>query len=103
MRHGSRPSTGRQTGVAAALLVIDLIVIAYLWLRYGMTGWADSYDPVNPPRAPKEALRGMWFLVGGAVVTGGGLLTLRWRIPGTLQLVVLGVAAGLLASLAARD
>ncbi|MEU9148988.1 DUF6234 family protein [Streptomyces sp. NPDC048417] len=103
MRQGSQPSTGQQIGVTAALLVIDLLVIAYLWLRYGMSGWADSYDPGNPPSAPKEALRGMWLLVGGAVVTGGGLLALRWRIPGTVQLVVLGVAAGLLASLAAPE
>ncbi|MFE4965697.1 DUF6234 family protein [Streptomyces sp. NPDC056660] len=103
MRQGSRPSTGEQIGVAVALLVVDLIVIGYLWLRYGMTGWADSYDQGNPPSAPREALRGMWFLVGGAVVTGGGLLALRWRIPGTVQLVVLGVAAGLLGCLAARE
>ncbi|GAA3503049.1 hypothetical protein GCM10019016_101590 [Streptomyces prasinosporus] len=103
MKHGSEPSIGPQIGVSVALLVIDLMVIAWLvFIRYGMTGWADSYDSNNPPSAPKEALRGMWLLVGGAVVTGGGLLALQWRIPGTVQLVVLGVGAGLLASLATR-
>ncbi|WP_280892571.1 hypothetical protein [Streptomyces sp. LBL] len=57
----------------------------------------------NPPNAPKEALLGMWLLLGGAVVTGGGLLALGWHIPGIVQLVVLGVGAGLLTSLAAGE
>ncbi|MER5951356.1 DUF6234 family protein [Streptomyces sp. NPDC001904] len=97
------PSTGAQVGVGVALLIVDLMVIAYLvLLRYGMTGWADSFDSVNPPDAPREALRGMLLLLGGAVVTGGGLLALGWRIPGVVQLIVLGAAAGLLACLAAR-
>lgn len=55
---GSEPSTGRQVGVSMALLVIDLMVIAWLLFRYGMAGWADGYDPGNPPDAPGEALRG---------------------------------------------
>jgi hypothetical protein len=37
------------------------------------------------------------MLADGAIVTGGGLLALRWRIPGIVQLVVLGAGAGLLA------
>jgi hypothetical protein len=102
MRPGGEPSTGEKVGVSVALLVIDLAVIAWLVFRYGMTGWADGYDQGNPPSAPKEALRGMWLLVGGAVVTGGSLLVLGWRIPGVVQLVVLGVGAGLLACFAAR-
>lgn len=101
MTHGE-PSTGRQVGVSVALLVIDLVVIAWLVFRYGMTGWADSYDSANPPGAPQEAARGMWLLLGGAVVTGGGLILLRWRISGIVQLVVLGVGAALLASFAGR-
>ncbi|MFD1661405.1 DUF6234 family protein [Streptomyces caeni] len=101
MRHGNGPSTAQQMGVSAALLLIDLMIIAWLWLRYGMTGWADSYDSDNPPGAPRVALQGMWVLAIGAVVTGGGLLALRWRIPGIVQLVVLGAGAALLASSAA--
>ncbi|MFF0594060.1 hypothetical protein [Streptomyces antibioticus] len=86
-----------------ALLVIDLMVIAYLFfIRYGMAGWADAYNGGNPPDAPREALRGMWLLAGGAVVTGCGLLALGWRIPGVVQLIVLGVGAGLLACFAVR-
>ncbi|WP_326694372.1 MULTISPECIES: DUF6234 family protein [unclassified Streptomyces] len=103
MRPGGEPSTGEQVGVSVALLVLDLVVIAWLIYRYGIAGWADSYDRGNPPGASKEALRGMWLLVGGAVVTGGGLLALRWRIPGVVQLVVLGVGALLLACFAARE
>lgn len=102
MRRSKSP-TGEQVGLSVALLVIDLIVIAYLVFRYGMTGWADGYDPGNPPSAPKEALRGMWLLLGGAVVTGGSLFLLRWRIAGTVQLLVLGIGAGLLAVLAAGE
>nr|WP_314225264.1 DUF6234 family protein [Streptomyces sp. DSM 40713] len=103
MRPGGEPSTGEQVGVGVAFLVIDLMLIAYLvFIRYGMTGWADAYDSGNPPDAPREALRGMWLLVGGAVVTGGGLVVLGWRIPGVVQLIVLGVGAGLLACFAAR-
>ncbi|MER6157860.1 DUF6234 family protein [Streptomyces sp. NPDC001868] len=100
MSRESGPSTGRQVGVGVALLIIDLMVIAWLVFAYGMTGWADAYDSGNPPSAPKEALRGMWILTGCAVVTGGALLALRWRIPGIVQLVVLGAGALLLASFA---
>ncbi|MFE8014266.1 hypothetical protein ACFU3O_16185 [Streptomyces antibioticus] len=103
MRPRDEPSTGEQLGVGVALLVIDLMVIAYLFfIRYGMTGWADAYNGGNPPDAPREALRGMWLLAGGAVVTGCGLLALGWRIPGVVQLIVLGVGAGLLACFAVR-
>lgn len=103
MRLKGEPSTGEQVGVSLAFLVIDLMVIAYLvFIRYGMTGWADAYDSSNPPDADGEALRGMWLLAGGAVVTGGGLLILGWPIPGVVQLIVLGVGAGLLAGFAAR-
>ncbi|MGC9537063.1 hypothetical protein [Streptomyces sp. UG1] len=98
---GSEPSVGRQVGVSVALVVIDLMVIAWLVIiQYGMTAWADSYDSANPPSAPKEALRGMWILAGGAAVTGGGLLVLGWRIAGVVQIVVLGAGALLLASYA---
>ncbi|MEU5399746.1 DUF6234 family protein [Streptomyces sp. NPDC005963] len=95
MRPGGEPSTGEQLVVSVALLVVDLMVVAYLLFRYGMTGWADTYDSGNPPDAPREALRGMWLLAGGAVVTGGGLLVRGWRIPAVVQLVVLGAGAGL--------
>ncbi|MFG2795138.1 hypothetical protein [Streptomyces pseudovenezuelae] len=103
MERGSEPSIGQQVGVSLALLILDLMVIAWLVFRYGMTGWADSYDQDNLPGAPKMAWQGMWFLVGGAVVSGGGLLALRWRTPGIMQLIVLGVGAGLLAALALSD
>lgn len=103
VRPGGEPSTGLQVGVGVALIVIDLMVMGYLLFRYGITGWADSKDQGHPPEAPKEALRGMWLLVGGAVVTGGGLLYLRWRNPGIAQLVVLGLGAGLFACLSARE
>ncbi|MEU9982937.1 DUF6234 family protein [Streptomyces sp. NPDC050856] len=100
---GGEPSTGRQVGVGVALLVLDLLVIAYVVIiRYGMANWADAHDGGDPPDAPREALRGMWLLVGGAVVTGGGLLALGWRIPAVVQLAVLGAGAGLLAHVAAH-
>lgn len=98
MRSEGEPTTGAQLGVSVALLFIDLMVIAWLVIiQYGMAGWADSYNGGAPPSAPKEALRGMWLLAGGAVITGGGLLALSWRLPGIVQLVVLGAGAVLLA------
>ncbi|MFD6425069.1 DUF6234 family protein [Streptomyces sp. NPDC060198] len=97
----SRPSTGRQAGISVVLLVVDLIVIGWLVFRYGMTGWADSYDDDNPPDAPSEAVRATWLLFGAALVTGGGFHLLRRRTCGTVQLLVLGAGAALLASLAA--
>lgn len=97
MRRADGPSTGQQVGVALALLVIDLVVIAWLLYGYGMTGWADGYDSADAPEAPEVARQAMWLLAGGAVVTGGGLLALRWHVPGVVQLVVLGAAAGLFA------
>ncbi|MCV2459631.1 hypothetical protein OEB94_10180 [Streptomyces sp. ICN988] len=103
MSSGDEPSTGAQVGVSAALLVIDVMVIAWLFfIQYGMAGWADQYNGGAPPGAPKEALRGMWLLAGGAVITGGGLLALGWRLPGVVQLIVLGVGAVLLAYFAAH-
>ncbi|MFK0173979.1 hypothetical protein ACIQU5_34900 [Streptomyces sp. NPDC090306] len=89
--------------MSVALLVIDLMVIAWLVIiQYGVSGWADNKNGDNPPSAPKEAPRGMWLLATGALVTGGGLLALGWRVPGLVQLVVLGAGAGLLAYFAAR-
>ncbi|MEV0576509.1 DUF6234 family protein [Streptomyces sp. NPDC050392] len=96
----AKPSTGQQVGLSVALLLIDLVAVAYLVFRYGMTGWADAYDSNNPPGAPSEAIRGAWLLLGGAAVTGGGLILLRWQISGIVQLLVLGTGAGLLAALA---
>ncbi|WP_235614551.1 hypothetical protein [Streptomyces ambofaciens] len=91
----SQPSTGRQIGVGVALVVIDLVVIVWTVYGYGMAGWADSYesDGAGPSSASRVASQASWLLGGGAVVTGGGLLALGWRIPGVLQGVVLGGAA----------
>lgn len=102
MKRANKPSTGQQVGVGAALLLVDLMVIAWLLYGYGMTGWADSYDEPNPPDAPQVARQAMWFLLGGAVVTGGGLLALGWRISGMVQLVLLGGVAGVFALFAAQ-
>ncbi|MER5469278.1 hypothetical protein ABZX90_20520 [Streptomyces sp. NPDC002935] len=102
MERGSGPSSGLQVVIGALLLVVDLLVIAWLLYGYGITGWADSYDEGNAPEAPGVAWQGMWILVGGAVVTGGGLLALRLRITGSVQLIVLGIGALMFHSLAAR-
>ncbi|MEV5428146.1 DUF6234 family protein [Streptomyces sp. NPDC052701] len=102
MKSVGRPSAGRQAGVGAVLFLVDLMVIAWLLYGYGMTGWADGYDQSNPPDAPRAARQAMWFLTGGAVVTGGGLLALGWRVPGTVQLLLLGGGAGAFALFAAR-
>ncbi|MEU4098748.1 hypothetical protein [Streptomyces sp. NPDC026673] len=88
-----RPSAGRQIGLGLALLLMDLLVIAWLLYGYAMTGWADAYDDADAQDAPRAARQAMWFLTCGAVVTGGGLLALRWRICGVLQLLVLGGGA----------
>ncbi|MGW0550282.1 hypothetical protein [Streptomyces altiplanensis] len=97
----NNPSTGRQVGASVALLVIDLLAMAWLLYGYGISGWADSFDGDNAPEAPSFARRAMWFLAGGAAVTGGGLLALRWHIPGVVQLLTLGCGAGAFAYLAA--
>ncbi|MFF8731670.1 hypothetical protein ACF073_35045 [Streptomyces sp. NPDC015171] len=77
-------------------------MIAWLLYGYGMTGWADAYDSVNAPEAPGGARHAMWLLAVGAVLSGGGLVALRCRIAGSVQLAVLGCAALLFAGLAAR-
>ncbi|MFH8497574.1 hypothetical protein [Streptomyces coeruleorubidus] len=99
MRRANEPSTGQQIGVSVALLVIDFMLIA--WAVYGvaMAGWADSYE--SDGVVPSMASQALWLLGGGAVLTGGGLLALGWRIPGIVQLVVLGFGAVLVSSLAA--
>ncbi len=96
------PSTGEQIWAGVALLVIDFMVIACAVYVYGIAGWADSYDSdtTNASRASESASQASWLLVGGAVVTGGGLLALGWRIPGIVQLVVLGGTAALFSSAA---
>ncbi|MET8829381.1 hypothetical protein ABZX40_26000 [Streptomyces sp. NPDC004610] len=94
------PSGGAQAAACAALLPLDALLIAWLWLRWGITGWGDAYDPDNPAEAPRLARQAMWILLGGAGLTGGGLLALRWRAPGVLQLIVLGGAGALAAGFA---
>ncbi|MGW0865615.1 hypothetical protein [Streptomyces koelreuteriae] len=85
-----------------ALLVIDFMVIAWSVYGYGIAGWADSYesDGVRPTSASRAASHAAWLLGGGAVLTGGGLLALGLRIPGVVQLVVLGGGAVYFSSLA---
>ncbi|MFI5855878.1 hypothetical protein [Streptomyces parvulus] len=96
----NEPSTGQQLGAALALLVIDLMVIAWLTYGYGMAGWADAYesDTTGPSDASRTASQAAWLLAGAAALSGGTLLALRWRIPGTVQLIVLGGTAALFAS-----
>ncbi|MFD6553420.1 hypothetical protein [Streptomyces sp. NPDC058398] len=77
--------------VGVLLLAVDLVYIAGLWFGYGFAGWTD--DGSVSPEAQMFAWRAMWSLAGGAVVTGGGLLVLRWRVPGVVQLIVLGIGA----------
>ncbi|MET7506927.1 hypothetical protein [Streptomyces albidoflavus] len=96
------PSPLRQVAVAVLLFVVDLVVIASLVYIYGWAGWADNWDPANPPEAPGIAWWAVWILAGGAVATGVGLFVLRWRIPGAVQLSVLGLGAILFAHLAVR-
>ncbi|MFI8888814.1 hypothetical protein [Streptomyces paradoxus] len=85
------------------LLVIDFMVITWMVYGYGIGGWADGYesDGVVPTGASQAASQAAWILGGGAVFTGGGLLALGWRIPGVVQLLVLGVGAASFSSLAA--
>ncbi|MGA5894677.1 hypothetical protein [Streptomyces venetus] len=103
MRQAKGPSTGQEVGVSVVLLVIDFMVIAWMVYGYGLAGWADSYesDGVRPSRASEAASQASWILGGGAVLTGGGLLALGWRIAGVVQLVVLGGGALQFASAAA--
>ncbi|MGW1539386.1 hypothetical protein ACWCPM_03690 [Streptomyces sp. NPDC002309] len=101
MGQAKEPSTSQQIGVSVALLVIDLMVIAWVMYGYGLAGWADSYQSDSPSSASRVASQASWLLGGGAVLTGGGLLALGWRIPGVVQLVVLGGGAALFSSLAA--
>ncbi|MEU9336349.1 hypothetical protein AB0D49_24720 [Streptomyces sp. NPDC048290] len=95
------PSGAAQAVACVALLCLDLLVVAWMWLAWGVTGWSDSYDPDNRADAPGVAQQAMWLLFGGAALSGGGLLALRWRAPGVLQLIVLGGAGAVAGSLAA--
>ncbi|KDN78220.1 hypothetical protein ABZ568_12755 [Streptomyces olindensis] len=97
------PSTGQQIGVSLALVVIDFMLIAWMAFGVGIEAWADSYesDSASATGAASAASQAAWVLVGGAVLTGGGLLALGWRIPGVVQLVVLFGGAVLVSSLAA--
>ncbi|MGW3915073.1 hypothetical protein ACWEBX_26610 [Streptomyces sp. NPDC005070] len=86
--------------IGVLLLAVDVAYIVGLWFGYGLAGWTD--DGSVAPEAQMFAWRATWYLVGGAVVTGGGLLALRWRVPGVVQLIVLGVGALEFHSLAVR-
>ncbi|WP_406369348.1 hypothetical protein OG788_05570 [Streptomyces sp. NBC_00647] len=100
MERGSEPYIGAQVMVGVLLLAVDLVYIVGLWYVHGFAGWTD--DGSIAPEAQKFAGRAMWYLAGGVVVTGGGLLALRWRIPGVVQFIVLGIGALEFHSLAAR-
>ncbi|MEU6277191.1 hypothetical protein ABZ871_33050 [Streptomyces populi] len=91
MERRSTPYVGAQVMIGILLLTIDLLYIVGLWYWCGLAGSTD--DGNIAPEAQKLAQQTMWYLAGGAVVTGGGLLALRWRIPGTVQLIVLGIGA----------
>ncbi|MFF0752550.1 hypothetical protein [Streptomyces sp. NPDC004267] len=95
-------TVGQTIALVVALLVIDLVVIAWLVYGYGITGWADGYDAPEQAEAPHVAEQAAWFLAGAAAVTGGGLLLARRPGVGLFQLAVLGGAAALFATLAAR-
>ncbi|MGW3684445.1 hypothetical protein [Streptomyces prasinus] len=103
MRRANEPSTGQQIGMSVALLVLDFMLIAWSVYGVGMAGWADSYesDGVAPSSVSQAVSQTWWLLGGGAVLTGGGLLALGRRIPGIVQLVVLGGGMMLVSSLAA--
>ncbi|WP_405935343.1 hypothetical protein [Streptomyces sp. NBC_00726] len=102
MRYGE-PSKGFQAAAGCVWLLVDVVLTGWLLFRYGMTGWADAYDdPVNAPAAPAEARRAAWILLGTAVTSGGLLLFRRYWVPGVLQLLLAGGAAGMFAFLAAR-
>ncbi|MEV5186339.1 hypothetical protein [Streptomyces werraensis] len=94
-------STGPQIGVSVALLLVDLMLIAGSVYCVGTAGWAGSYgsDSAAASGASEVAAQAMWLLGGSAVLTGGGLLALGWRIPGIVQLVVLGVGAALVSAM----
>ncbi|MBC2876500.1 MULTISPECIES: DUF6234 family protein [Streptomyces] len=98
----ARPSIGQEIGLSLALLLLDLMVMAWFFYGYGITAWADGYDTPNAPEAPGVARQAMWVLAGGAVVTGGGLLALRRPVAGAFQLLVLGTGAAFFADLASR-
>ncbi|MFF3415359.1 hypothetical protein ACFYW9_11745 [Streptomyces sp. NPDC002698] len=91
MKRGKEPSTGRQVVIGTALLVSDIVVIVGLLFGYGFAGWSD--DGSDAVEAQMFARRTTWCLAVGAVVTGGGLLALRWRIPSAVQIIVLGIGA----------
>ncbi|MFC4517595.1 hypothetical protein [Streptomyces ehimensis] len=98
----TRPSIGQEVGLSLALLLLDLMVVFWLFYGYGITAWADGYDTPNSPEAPGVARQAAWVLAGGAVVTGTGLIALRRPIAGTFQLLVLGTAVTFFADLASR-
>lgn len=98
-----KPSTGPQIGVGVALLLVDLVLIAVSVYCVGVAGWADGYESGGSAAsgASQTAAQAMWLLGAGAVLTGGGLLALGWRIPGIVQLVVLGAGAALVSAMGA--
>ncbi|WP_406100862.1 hypothetical protein OG698_01105 [Streptomyces sp. NBC_01003] len=98
----SEPSALRQIAVAVVLLIVDMAVIAWFLWSYAWIGWRDGWNPQDVPEAPRVAWRAVWILVGAAVVTGVGLVALRWRISGAVQLSVLGIGALLFVYLAVR-
>lgn len=98
----SEPSALRQIAVAVVLLIADLAVIAWFLWSCSWTGWRDNWNPQDVPEAPRIAWRAVWILAGAAAVTGVGLVALRWRISGVVQLSVLGVGVVIFACLAVR-
>ncbi|WP_405916002.1 hypothetical protein [Streptomyces sp. NBC_00728] len=99
MARGREPSTGRQAVMGAALFVGDVVVVWGLLFVHGITGWSEGGGVA--PAASVFAWRTTWCLATGAVVTGAGLLASGWRIPGAVQLMVLGIGALKFHSLAA--
>lgn len=96
------PSKRGDVGITVMMLLLDCLIVGWFLYAVGITGWADSYSPDGEPEAPGAAREAMWFLLAATVITGGGLLALRARIAGTVQLIVLGGCAALFAVASAR-
>ncbi|GAA1010295.1 hypothetical protein GCM10009564_27930 [Streptomyces thermogriseus] len=94
------PSAGRQIGVCVALLLVDFMLIVWSAYAVGVAAWAGSFDSSTAASSTSEAaLVALLLPGGGAVLAGGALLALGRRVPGIMQLVLLGSGALLVPSM----
>ncbi|MFC7221149.1 hypothetical protein ACFQLX_23745 [Streptomyces polyrhachis] len=87
-----RPPLGTEVALTLGLVLIDVVAGGWMLFAVGMTTLSDT-DGSKIADAAGLARECAWWLLGGGCLSAAGLFVLRCAVAGTVQLVLLGLAA----------